>query len=140
MDLVHSHASSNVDDGIGDWDGSGYHYFHAGGKGHHTGWDSKLFNYNKWEVLRFLLSNLSWWMNEYGFDGFRFDGVTSMLYLHHGLGTGFTGDYHEYFNELADIESMIYVMLANLLVHTISKNAITIAEEVSGYPTLCRKV
>lgn len=41
---------------------------------------------SSWEVLRFLLSNLRWWMEEYRFDGFRFDGITSMLYHHHGVG------------------------------------------------------
>jgi 1,4-alpha-glucan branching enzyme len=103
MDLVHSHASSNVNDGINNWDGTEYHYFHAGPKGKHELWDSRLFDYGKWEVLRFLLSNLSWWMNQYNFDGFRFDGITSMLYLHHGMGTGFSGGYHEYFSESTDL-------------------------------------
>ncbi|CAD8081375.1 unnamed protein product [Paramecium primaurelia] len=140
MDLVHSHASSNVLDGINEWDGTEYQYFHAGGKGKHELWDSKLFDYSKWEVIRFLLSNLSWWMNEYQFDGFRFDGVTSMLYVHHGNGYGFTGGYHEYFNELADIDSLVYLMLANDLIHEIHPNSITIAEDVSGYPTLCRNI
>jgi 1,4-alpha-glucan branching enzyme len=103
MDLVHSHASSNSLDGINNWDGTDYQYFHAGSKGVHELWDSKLFDYTKWEVLRFLLSNLAWWMNEYKFDGFRFDGISSMLYHHHGLGTGFTGNYNEYFSEATDM-------------------------------------
>jgi 1,4-alpha-glucan branching enzyme len=107
MDLVHSHASSNVNDGINNWDGTEFHYFHAGVKGKHELWDSRLFDYGKWEVLRFLLSNLSWWMTRYNFDGFRFDGVTSMLYLHHGMGTGFSGGYHEYFSESTDLVKLI---------------------------------
>lgn len=37
------------------------------------------------QVLRYLLSNARWWLEEYKFDGFRFDGVTSMMYTHHGL-------------------------------------------------------
>ena len=97
MDLVHSHASLNAMDGLNNLDGTDYQYFHAGAKGKHELWDSKLFDYGKWEVLRFLLSNLSWWMKEYKFDGFRFDGITSMLYMHHG-NTGFSGNYHEYFS------------------------------------------
>jgi len=40
----------------------------------------------RWEVLRFLLSNLRWWIEVYHFDGFRFDGATSMLYHSHGIG------------------------------------------------------
>jgi 1,4-alpha-glucan branching enzyme len=80
-------------------------------------WDSKLYNYGKWEVLRLLLSNVAWFMNEYNVDGFRFDGITSMLYKHHGMGVGFTGGYHEYFNDSLDIESLVYLMLANKLIH-----------------------
>jgi 1,4-alpha-glucan branching enzyme len=87
LDVVHSHASKNVLDGLNNFDGTDHQYFHSGGKGTHDQWDSRLFNYGHHEVLRFLLSNLRFWMDEYQFDGFRFDGVTSMLYTHHGLGT-----------------------------------------------------
>ena len=87
LDVVHSHASKNIDDGLNYFDGTDHLYFHGGGKGIHDQWDSRLFNYGNHEVLRFLLSNLRYWMDEYQFDGFRFDGVTSMLYVHHGVGT-----------------------------------------------------
>ena len=87
LDVVHSHASKNADDGLNYFDGSDHLYFHGGIKGQHELWDSRLFNYGSHEVLRFLLSNLRFWMDEYQFDGFRFDGVTSMLYTHHGIGT-----------------------------------------------------
>lgn len=87
LDVVHSHASKNVLDGLNEFDGSDHHYFHGGQKGTHKLWDSRLFNYGHHEVLRFLLSNLRFWMEEYQFDGFRFDGVTSMIYEHHGIGT-----------------------------------------------------
>jgi 1,4-alpha-glucan branching enzyme len=99
-----------------------------------------LFDYSKYEVQRFLLSNLSFYMNEYKFDGFRFDAITSMLYHHHGIGVGFTGNYKEYFGVHVDMEAIVYLMLANDLVHEIYPDAITIAEDVSGMPTLCRKV
>lgn len=145
LDVVHSHASKNVLDGLNQFDGTDYQYFHGGGKGNHDLWDSKLFNYGKYEVLRFLLSNLKFYLDVYKFDGFRFDGVTSMLYLHHGIGAGgaFSGDYNEYLSEhsAVDVEALTYLMLANKLVHEsgISENAkfTTIAEDVSGYPTLC---
>ena len=87
LDVVHSHASKNVLDGLNQFDGTDHQYFHGGGKGQHDQWDSRLFNYGHHEVMRFLLSNLRFWMDEYGFDGFRFDGVTSMLYVHHGIGS-----------------------------------------------------
>ncbi|KAL2913315.1 alpha-1,4-glucan branching enzyme [Polyrhizophydium stewartii] len=133
LDVVHSHASDNVLDGINQFDGTDHHYFHEGGRGRHDLWGSRLFNYGHHEVLRFLLSNVRYWMDEYGFDGFRFDGVTSMLYLHHGIGTGFSGNYHEYFGSQVDLEAVVYLMLANHLVHKLYPNAITIAEGGVGF-------
>ncbi|KDE03556.1 1,4-alpha-glucan-branching enzyme [Microbotryum lychnidis-dioicae p1A1 Lamole] len=138
LDVVHSHASNNVLDGLNNFDGSDHHYFHGGPKGRHELWDSRLFNYGSHEVLRFLLSNLRFWMEEYQFDGFRFDGVTSMMYTHHGIGTGFSGGYHEYFGENVDTEAVVYMMLANDLIHGLYPSSITIAEDVSGMPALCR--
>ncbi|KZT12730.1 glycoside hydrolase family 13 protein [Laetiporus sulphureus 93-53] len=140
LDIVHSHACKNVLDGLNLFDGTDHQYFHEGGKGRHDLWDSRLFNYGSYEVLRFLMSNLRFWMDEYKFDGFRFDGVTSMMYIHHGNGVGFSGGYHEYFGEQADIEAIVYLMLANDAVHSIFPDCITIAEDVSGMPLLCKPV
>jgi len=125
---------------INEFDGTDHLYFHGGAKGKHELWDSRLFNYGSHEVLRFLLSNLRFYMDEYMFDGFRFDGVTSMMYTHHGIGTGFSGGYHEYFSESVDLEAMVYLMLANQMLHELYPGVITIAEDVSGMPTLCRPV
>lgn len=140
LDIVHSHACKNVLDGLNMFDGTDYLYFHGGAKGRHELWDSRLFNYGSYETLRFLLSNCRWWIEEFQFDGFRFDGVTSILYTHHGIGTGFSGGYHEYFGPSVDEEGVAYLMLANEMVHEILPNAITIAEDVSGMPALCRPV
>ncbi|KAL3488875.1 1,4-alpha-glucan-branching enzyme [Aspergillus germanicus] len=137
LDVVHSHASKNVDDGLNMFDGSDHLYFHSGPKGQHELWDSRLFNYGNHEVLRFLLSNLRFWMEEYGFDGFRFDGVTSMLYTHHGIGTGFSGGYHEYFGPAVDDDGVMYLALANEMLHRLYPECITVAEDVSGMPALC---
>ncbi|KAK6528629.1 alpha-1,4-glucan branching enzyme [Orbilia ellipsospora] len=137
LDVVHSHACNNVLDGLNMFDGTDHLYFHGGPKGRHELWDSRLFNYGSHEVLRFLLSNLRFYMEEYQFDGFRFDGVTSILYTHHGIGTGFSGGYHEYFGPSVDEEGVVYLMLANEMLHSIYDNVITIAEDVSGMPALC---
>ncbi|MCJ1374564.1 alpha-1,4-glucan branching enzyme [Loxospora ochrophaea] len=137
LDVVHSHASKNALDGLNEFDGSDHLYFHEGVKGRHELWDSRLFNYGSHEVLRFLLSNLRFWMDEYQFDGFRFDGVTSMLYKHHGIGTGFSGGYHEYYGEGVDEDGVVYLMLANEMLHQLYPSCITIAEDVSGMPALC---
>ncbi|VDP30578.1 unnamed protein product [Schistosoma margrebowiei] len=140
LDVVHSHASKNTNDGLNQFDGTNACYFHDLGRGTHELWDSRLFNYTELEVLRFLMSNLRWWIEEYGFDGFRFDGVMSMLYHHHGLMTNFSGHYGEYFGLSVDTESFTYLMLANHFLHEKYPFIITIAEEVSGMPTLCRPV
>lgn len=143
MDVVHSHASNNVTDGLNGFDvgqSSQDSYFHTGERGFHKLWDSRLFNYANWEVLRFLLSNIKWWIEEYRFDGFRFDGVTSMLYHHHGINMGFSGNYNEYFSEATDVDAVVYLMLANHLIQNILPDATVIAEDVSGMPGLCRPV
>ncbi|MGL4346692.1 MAG: alpha amylase C-terminal domain-containing protein [Chitinophagaceae bacterium] len=135
MDLVHSHAVKNEEEGLSNYDGTPYCYFHSGEKGNHPVWDSKCFDFGKDEVCSFLLSNCKYWIEEFRFDGFRFDGVTSMLYDHHGLGKNFTS-YNMYFDEHIDIQALSYLSLANMLIHEINPKAITIAEEVSGMPGL----
>ena len=104
-------------------------------------WDSRCFNYGNWETLRFLLSNARWWVDEFKFDGHRFDGVTSMMYHHHGLQMAFTGNYDEYFGMATDVDAVVYLMLVNTLLHGLwPQSAITIGEDVSGMPTFCRPV
>jgi 1,4-alpha-glucan branching enzyme len=139
MDAVYSHAVKNMAEGLNEFDGSGHQYFHEGGKGYHTGWDSKLFNYGKTEVLQFLLSSVKYWMEEFHFDGFRFDGVTSMLYEHHGDHVSFD-HYDKYFKEGVDWDAICFLQLANTLIHEIKPGAISIAEDMSGMPGICRKV
>ncbi len=135
MDLVHSHAAKNEREGLGNFDGTPYQYFHAGPRREHPAWDSLCFDYGKNEVLHFLLSNCKFWLDAYGFDGFRFDGVTSMMYLSHGLNENFT-DYNCYYNLNEDGDAILYLTLANKLIHQVKKNAITIAEDMSGMPGL----
>lgn len=172
LDVVHSHASKNVEDGLNKFDGTNSCFFHDGPRGEHSLWDSRLFNYTEYEVLRFLVSNLRWWHDEYNFDGiflfssfiplctmhihkqficncfsifisfpgYRFDGVTSMLYHSRGIGEGFSGDYNEYFGLNVDTDAIIYLAISNHLLHKIDPQIITIAEDVSGMPALCRPV
>ncbi len=133
LDVVHSHAAPNTREGINEFDGTDHQYFHAGAKGNHSAWGTKCFNYGKPEVLHFLLSNLKFWQEEYRFDGFRFDGVTSMLYHDHGLGTAFTSP-EKYFSMNTDTEAVTYLQLANELVHSLNPHAITISEDTSALP------
>ncbi|WP_400194002.1 alpha amylase C-terminal domain-containing protein [Hymenobacter sp. B81] len=137
MDVVHSHSVKNEAEGLGDFDGSGNLYFHRGERGRHPGWDSLLFDYGRPEVQQFLLSNLRYWIEEFHFDGFRFDGVTSMLYHHHGEGVGF-GSYDQYFGPEVDEDAVLYLQLATALVRELKKSALLIAEDMSGMPGLAR--
>ncbi len=139
LDLVHSHAVKNFNEGLNHFDGTEYQYFHAGGRGQHPAWDSLCFDYGKLEVLRFLLSNVRFWLEEYRFDGFRFDGVTSMLYLDHGLGRPFAS-YDDYFPPHVDEDAVTYLQLANELAHEIRPGCVSIAEDVSGMVGTCRPV
>ena len=138
MDIVHSHAVKNEVEGLGRFDGSYNQYFLSGSRREHPAWDSLCFDYGKNEVLHFLLSNCKFWLEEYKFDGFRFDGVTSMLYYSHGLGEAFC-NYGDYFNGHQDGDAIAYLTLANKLIHEVNQHAITIAEEVSGMPGLAAK-
>ena len=135
MDIVHSHAVKNEVEGLGRLDGSSDLYFYGDDRREHPAWDSLCFDYGKNEVLHFLLSNCKYWLEEFHFDGFRFDGVTSMLYYNHGLGQAF-GTYDDYYNGGQDINAITYLTLANKLIHTLNPHAITIAEEMSGMPGL----
>jgi len=135
MDLVQSHAVKNEVEGLGNLAGDPCQFFYAGGRREHPAWDSLCFDYGKNEVIHFLLSNCKYWLTEFNFDGFRFDGVTSMLYYSHGLGESF-GGYGDYFNGHQDDNAICYLTLANLLIHEVRPSAITIAEEVSGMPGL----
>ena len=135
MDLVHSHAVSNEVEGLSRFDGTPFQYFHEGHRGIHKAWGSRVFDYGKPQVLHFLLSNCRYWMDEFRFDGFRFDGVTSMIYLEHGLGREFTS-YNDYFNGGIDEEALTYLALANQVIHSVKSDAVTIAEDVSGMPGL----
>ncbi len=131
MDIVHSHAVDNEAEGLGRLDGREDLYFYRGEQGRHPAWGSRCFDYGKDEVKYFLLANCKYWMEEYHIDGFRFDGVTSMMYWDHGLGKAF-GDYSLYFDAGVDESAVSYLALANMLIHEINPNAITIAEDVSG--------
>ena len=139
LDVVHSHAVGNTLEGINLFDGTSCQFFHEGGRGNHPAWGTKCFNYDKPEVLHFLLSNLKFWLTEFHFDGFRFDGVTSMLYMDHGLGTAFS-NLGMYFTMNTDVESVTYLQLANELIRQVKPDALTVAEDMSGMPGMCEPV
>lgn len=139
IDIVHSHAVKNEAEGLSRFDGTTDQYFNSGERGEHPAWDSRVFDYGKPEVLHFLLSNCRFWIDEYCVDGFRFDGVTSMLYSHHGLEKAFT-EYADYYHEDVEKDALVYFTLANKLIHSVSPEAITVAEEMSGLPGVAGKI
>jgi 1,4-alpha-glucan branching enzyme len=135
MDIIHSHSVKNEVEGLSRFDGTEYQYFHSGSRGYHDAWDSRCFDYGKIQVLHFLLSNCRYWLDEFNVDGFRFDGITSMLYLHHGIGYTFTS-YEDYFNDYVDTDAYVYLSLANRVIHEVKPSAVTLAEDISGMPGL----
>ena len=139
LDIVHSHSVSNEAEGLSFFDGTDYLYFHRGERGKHPAWDSRCFDYGKPQVLNFLLSNCKYWLEEFHFDGFRFDGVTSMIYYDHGLGKAFT-DYSFYYDGNEDDDALVYLTMANQLIHELYPEALTIAEEMSGLPGLASPI
>ena len=139
MDIVHSHAVKNEVEGLANFAGDPNQYFYPGDRHEHPAWDSLCFDYGKNEVLHFLLSNCKYWLEEFHFDGFRFDGVTSMIYYNHGLGEAFC-NYGDYYNGGQDDNAIAYLTLANKLIHQVKPDAITIAEEVSGMPGLAAPI
>eukprot|EP00741_Cyanophora_paradoxa_P005646 tig00000923_g5473.t1 len=162
VDIVQAHASSNVrppapppappprlespalpakvNDGINLFDGTDSWLFHYGAAGRHPLWDSRMFDFGNYETVRFLLSNLRFFLDVYNVDGFRFDGVTAMLYKHRGAHVSFSGAYGEYFGPQTDLDACAYLALANHVVHAALPGAVTIAEDVSGMPGLARPV
>jgi 1,4-alpha-glucan branching enzyme len=139
MDLVHSHVVRNTEEGLAEFDGTDYQFCHHGARGDHPAWNTRLFDYGKPEVLHFLLSNVKYWLTEYHLDGFRFDGVTSMLYHHHGLGVAFD-NYGKHFSMHTDLDAVTYLQLAAALVKEIRPDSILIAEDMSGMPGMCLPV
>jgi 1,4-alpha-glucan branching enzyme len=135
MDLVHAHYVKNLNEGLNGLDGTDCQYSPSGEEGYQPYWDSKLFDYGKPQVRHFLLSNIKYWLDEFRFDGFRFDGVTSMIYRHHGY-TEFDSR-GKYFGPDVNRAALTYLTLANTLVHEVRPSAVTIAEDVSGMPGMC---
>ena len=135
MDIVHAHSVSNENEGLGNFAGDKSQYFCAGERGRHSQWDSLVFDYGKPEVVHFLLSNVRYWLDEFRFDGFRFDGVTSMIYSHHGLGKSFTS-YNDYYNNTLQLDALAYLQMANDVAHSVGKSILTIAEDTSALPGL----
>ena len=133
MDIVHSHAVNNEEEGLSRFDGSYDQYFYPGDRGYHPLWGSRCFDYGKHEVLNFLLSNCKYWLEEFRFDGYRFDGITSMLYWDHGINKDFT-EYSLYYDGNQDESAITYLALANRVIHQVDPEAITIAEDMSGMP------
>lgn len=139
MDIVHSHVVKNENEGLSRFDGTLTQYFHEGERGNHSAWDSRVFDYGKPEVVHFLLSNLRFWLDEYRFDGFRFDGVTSMLYHDHGLERAFSS-YDDYVSDNTDNDALTYLTLANELIQTVRGDALVVAEDMSAFPGLAAPI
>ncbi|CAL5392773.1 unnamed protein product [Camellia sinensis] len=135
LDIVHSYSAADEMVGLSLFDGSNDCYFHTGKRGYHKFWGTRMFKYGDIDVLHFLLSNLNWWVVEYQIDGFQFHSLASMIYTHNGFAS-FTGDMEEYCNQYVDKDALIYLILANEILHALHPSIITIAEDATLYPGL----
>ncbi|PNY03583.1 1,4-alpha-glucan-branching enzyme/amyloplastic protein, partial [Trifolium pratense] len=136
MEIVHSYAAADEMVGLSLFDGSNDCFFHSGKRGQHKFWGTRMFKYGDLDVLHFLLSNLSWWIEEYQIDGYQFHSLSSMIYTHNGFAS-FTGDLEEYSNQYVDREALLYLIMANEILHVLYPNIVTIAEDATYYPGLC---
>ena len=137
IDLVHAHAVKNLSEGLGEFDGQDGYLFKTGQNALHPAWDSLVYDYENQATVSYLLSNARYWIEEYGIDGFRVDGVTSILYNDHGIGhTGFTDN--DYLGSNLNQSGLLYLVLLCKLAHELRPDFILIAEDVSGLPGLAR--
>lgn len=133
LDITHSHSCPNTEQGLARYDTTNY-FFHK----KKTQWATLSFDYGLEATRRFLLSNCRWWMEEFKVDGFRFDAVGNMIYTDHGLGDDFSHVGRCFYGaggtSRLDENGVLYLSLANTLVHELAPEAFTVAEEFSGAP------
>jgi len=133
LDITHSHACPNTEQGLARYDTSRYFF-----RDLKTQWDTVSFDYSQERTRRFLLSNCRYWLEEFNIDGFRFDAVGNMIYLDHGLDDDFSHVGRCFYGKdgqnRLDENGVLYLSLANTLVHELAPHAITLAEEFSGAP------
>lgn len=106
--------------------------------GFHPEWNSLIFNYGRYEVRDFLISNAIFWLEKYHFDGLRVDAVASMLYLDYARKPGEWipnahggNQNHDAVRFLQDLNTSVYAHFPD--VHMI-------AEESTSWPAVSRPV
>ena len=135
LDWVPSHFPEDAH-GLSQFDGTRLYEHADPRKGWHPDWKSLIFNFGRFEVCSFLISNAIFWIEQYHADGLRVDAVASMLYLDYSRKEGewLPNEYGG--NE--NLETIEFLREFNETVHREFPDTLTIAEESTAWSGVSR--
>lgn len=133
MEIVPSNFPKD-DYGLYKFDGTCLYEDNNPKKGQRDSWGTCLFNFQRYEVISFLISAVMFWFDKYHIDGMRIGAVSSMLYLDYGKKDGEWVPNRFGGNE--NLEAIDFIKRLNKAVHMYHPSALTFAEENTSWPKL----
>jgi 1,4-alpha-glucan branching enzyme len=133
MDWVPAHFPRD-EHGLRRFDGTALYEHEDPRKGEHSDWGTLIFNYDRREVINYLVGSALYWIDEFHIDSLRVDAVASMLYLDYSREEGewspnvFGGNEH--------LEAVEFIRKLNEVIHTYK--ATSYAEESTAWPGVSR--